>query len=153
MTEPKPNDAPLVFAAAAYLNAALDALRPYTGRLEVQSADIDRSVLEKALVGRTGYTLSGEQESLLVLRTEPPEGAADWTHEMGGAGNEFANTDQLVKWPLGVLWFSGEIDRYFSGWILLLKLANALESSGRTERVKRHCCGPLWAIWNPRTEP
>jgi outer membrane protein assembly factor BamB len=104
----------VVLHDAEYLNVALNALRPYTGCLQARGAALDRSEVESALEGRTGYALSEEQGRLEVHRIAPPMGAADWTHEMGGAGNEHANADQLVKWPLGVLWFSGEIDRYFT---------------------------------------
>ncbi|MCP4784674.1 MAG: PQQ-binding-like beta-propeller repeat protein [Fuerstiella sp.] len=104
----------VVLHDADYLNAALQALRPYNGRLELRGTDLGRSDSENVLQGRTGYVVAEKQGSLEVHRTTPPRGSADWTHEMGGAGNEYANADQLVKWPLGVLWFSGEIDRFFT---------------------------------------
>jgi outer membrane protein assembly factor BamB len=104
----------VVLHDAEYLNAALNAMRPYTGRLESLDANLDRSGIQNALKDRTGYVVAARQGAFEVRRTAPPKGFADWTHELGGAGNEYANADQLVKWPLGVLWFSGEIDRFFT---------------------------------------
>ena len=34
-------------------------------------------------------------------------GSADWTHEYGDASNTLMSQDELVKAPLGVLWFGG----------------------------------------------
>ncbi|HUT22982.1 MAG TPA: PQQ-binding-like beta-propeller repeat protein [Sumerlaeia bacterium] len=35
----------------------------------------------------------------------PLEGAGSWTHQYGDAGNPASSADQLVKAPIGVLWF------------------------------------------------
>ena len=96
------------------LDAALHALRPFTGQLQLPADARWRSRLEQLLARRDGYALSSDGGHLLVRRTAPPTGAADWTHEAGGAHNCFASPEQLVKWPLGVLWYSGDIDRYFT---------------------------------------
>lgn len=96
--------------------AALDLLRPYTGVLEVP-ADGDKkhvTVLRKLISERTGYTMAEDGGRVVVRRTAPPAGADDWTHEAGGAGNRFASSDRLVKWPLGLLWYSGDTDRFFT---------------------------------------
>jgi hypothetical protein len=34
-------------------------------------------------------------------------GSADWTHEYGDPANTLMSRDELVKAPLGVLWFGG----------------------------------------------
>lgn len=95
------------------LAAALDLLRPFTGRLELPDR-AHTGVLRDLLVERTGYVMQQDGERLTVLRTAPPQGADDWTHEPGGADNRFASSDRLVKWPLGVLWYSGDTDRFFT---------------------------------------
>ena len=94
------------------LSAALDALRPYTGRLLLPRQDADS--LRRILAGRKDYSVNLAGLEVTVQRTAPPAGSDTWTHEAGGAANGYANSEQLVKWPLGVLWYSGDIDRYFT---------------------------------------
>jgi hypothetical protein len=43
----------------------------------------------------------------LLLREGPLPGSADWTHEHADAANTRVSRDQLVKAPLGLLWFGG----------------------------------------------
>ena len=42
-----------------------------------------------------------------LVREGALPGSADWTHEYGDASNTLMSLDQLVKAPLGVLWFGG----------------------------------------------
>lgn len=42
-----------------------------------------------------------------VVRSGALPGSADWTHEYGDASNTLMSHDNLVKSPLGVLWFGG----------------------------------------------
>lgn len=98
----------------AELSMALDALRPYTGELRFVGGAGQAARVGRLLSARGGYAMRAEGEDLIVLRETPPKGADDWTHESGNAGNCFASEDQLVRWPLGVLWYSGDIDRYFT---------------------------------------
>ena len=101
-------------SAEAVLSSVLDTLRPFTGRLEWRADDLQRAVLERLLAKRTGYALEQNGGTMLVRRLNAPEGADDWTHEPSGPENAFASSDRLVKWPLGLLWYSGDIDRYFT---------------------------------------
>ena len=98
----------------ATLSFALDALRPYTGKLLLANGRRHADLLKRILVGRTGYAMPLEGKSVTVQRHAPPEGYANWTHEAGGPENCFASSDKLVKWPLGVLWYSGDVDRFFT---------------------------------------
>jgi len=98
----------------ATLSVALDALRPYTGKLLLHGGRRHTALLKQLLADRTGYAMRFEGKGVTVSRRTPPEGYADWTHEAGGPENCFASSDRLVKWPLGVLWYSGDIDRYFT---------------------------------------
>ena len=43
----------------------------------------------------------------MLSREGPLPGAADWTHEHADAANTRVSRDQLVKAPLGLLWFGG----------------------------------------------
>lgn len=96
------------------LSTTLDVLRPHTGELRLVGAAGQAARIGRHLSVRGGYAWQVDGEDLVVRRVAPPKGAADWTHEAGNAGNCFASADQLVKWPLGVLWYSGDIDRFFS---------------------------------------
>ncbi len=105
---------PLAANPRETLGAALDALRPYTGKLTPPPGEKYADLLAELAAAKKGYALSREDGRVAVLRKAPPEGAADWTHEMAGPGNRFSGSDKLVKWPLGVLWYSGDIDRFFT---------------------------------------
>lgn len=96
------------------LSAALDALRPHTGEMRFVDGAKHAARVARLLEDRRGYTSRAEGPDLVVRREAPPSGAANWTHEAGDAGNCFASQDKLVKWPLGVLWYSGDIDRFFT---------------------------------------
>jgi outer membrane protein assembly factor BamB len=101
-------------APEAVLTAALDLLRPYTGRLRLPNGRPFADLLERLLADRTGYAMRLDGPEITVDRRAPPEGADDWTHEAGGPDNAFANSDRLVQWPLAALWYSGDVDRYFT---------------------------------------
>ncbi|MCU0978302.1 MAG: PQQ-binding-like beta-propeller repeat protein [Pirellulaceae bacterium] len=98
----------------AILAAALDCLRPYSGQLVLPAGHVHAGIIERLLASRSGYAQQQDAAGLTVRRTSPPAGADDWSHESGGSANGFANSERLVKWPLGVLWYSGDIDRYFT---------------------------------------
>ncbi len=101
-------------APAKGLGAALDVLRPFGGDLALPANAERAAILENLLANREGYTLTRPAGRLRVRRESPPAGAADWTHEAGGPGNRFASSDRLVRWPLALLWYSGEVDRFFT---------------------------------------
>ncbi len=103
-------------AEAAGLSARLDAaklfdvLRPYGGTLclerppESHPALLDwtrAAALAKAVVKHEG------RWSLLV-RDGPLPGAASWTHEAADAACTFTSQDDLVRAPLGILWYGDE---------------------------------------------
>ncbi|MBN2451237.1 MAG: PQQ-binding-like beta-propeller repeat protein, partial [Lentisphaeria bacterium] len=94
-------------------DSILDAMRPYSGTLLLPPGwpDALPGSLPEA---RPEYVLERNAEKPTLRRLHPPPGAADWTHEAGSAANGFANAERRVKWPLGVLWYSGDIDRYFT---------------------------------------
>ena len=96
------------------LSVALDVLRPFTGTLHLSKADRYTELLKRLLADRTGYAMKLDPAGAVVRRQSAPEGADDWTHESGGPENCYASSDRLVKWPLGMLWYSGDVDRYFT---------------------------------------
>jgi outer membrane protein assembly factor BamB len=84
-------------------------LRPYGGLAMLPTSD-ER---HKALSGAIGAAqlaqakVSRDRELTLVRRVGALPGSADWTHEYGDPTNSLMSRDQLVKAPLGVLWFGG----------------------------------------------
>src|SRR5262249_21476483 len=56
------------------------------------------------LVGSRVATAAG---GVTLIREGALPGAANWTHEHADAANTRVSKDQLVKAPLGVLWFGG----------------------------------------------
>src|SRR5207237_496276 len=44
---------------------------------------------------------------MLLVREGSVPGSGNWTHEHGDAGNTRVSPDQVVKAPLGLLWFGG----------------------------------------------
>ena len=85
---------------------AFNILRPYGGALCLEALDrqarfadwVRAAALAKAVVKRDGPW------SLLV-RDGPLPGSAPWTHESCDAARTFCSQDELVKAPLGVLWY------------------------------------------------
>ncbi len=102
--------ASLLIAESAECAALLDWLRPHTGRLLLPRGKAH----ERLLAGRDGYSMQRDGDGVTILRDAPPKGADSWTHEAGGPANCYSSSDQLVRWPLAVLWYSGGVDRHFT---------------------------------------
>jgi len=96
------------------LASALDATRPVTGRMELLKRSNAIQMLQDLIASKSGYILTEESGQPVVLRQTPNPGSADWTHESGGPTNTFSNSEDLVRWPLATLWYSGDIDRFFT---------------------------------------
>ena len=74
-------------------------LRPYGGAACLLPG------VEAELPGTEAKPLPGG--GTLRVRTGPPKGAADWTHQYADAGNTLCSQDDRVRLPLGLLWFGG----------------------------------------------
>lgn len=84
-------------------------LRPYGGRaIFVCDDDSATQLANRIEQSELDQAELQVQESFAVL-TRPGDlpGAADWTHEYGDSANSLMSRDELVKAPLGVLWFGG----------------------------------------------
>ncbi|HUT34162.1 MAG TPA: PQQ-binding-like beta-propeller repeat protein [Planctomycetota bacterium] len=81
------------FPSKAVMDRLLNALRPYGGALCLDADDVsDASVLR---------------------RDGPLPGSAAWTHECADAARSYFSKDQLVKPPLGILWYGQEGENEF----------------------------------------
>ena len=101
-------------AAETAITAALSWLRPYSGRMLLAGGPRREEILKRLLAPQSGYALETANDRLVVQRESPPAGSGDWTHEAGGAANCYASAERHVQWPLGVLWYSDDVDRYFT---------------------------------------
>ncbi|NOZ39564.1 MAG: PQQ-binding-like beta-propeller repeat protein [Planctomycetes bacterium] len=91
------------------LRAMYESVRPYGGILWFPLAK-DREQVTEALSAadlEQVHLVSGEANVVLAKRVGPLPGSAPWTHLYGNAANTVKSDDQLVKLPLGVLWFGG----------------------------------------------
>lgn len=91
----------------AFVKEVFEVLRPYGGTAAMRMAPglaggwLDG--VPNAEIGRSrGYTLISKVGKL--------PGSDDWTHQFCDASQSNASGDELVKLPLGVLWFGGSRD-------------------------------------------
>ena len=89
------------------------ALRPYGGVACLALPQEARAAFEGAIAAANLEPAEVERsgEFVLLRRPGPLRGAALWTHESADAARSYASRDQLVKAPLGVLWY-GDGDGY-----------------------------------------
>lgn len=98
---------------APFSDAATRALfhstRPYGGRLVVAANAVNQQGLAQVVdeTELTGAEVQLSGDSVQLTRQGPLPGSADWTHEYGDPSNTLMSHDELVKAPLGVLWFGG----------------------------------------------
>jgi outer membrane protein assembly factor BamB len=92
-----------------FVESVFHVLRPYGGTvgLELTAAEHQRLTDLVAAAKPAGAELKRSGGLSLLVRAGALPGAADWTHEYGDAANTLMARDQLVKPPLGVLWFGG----------------------------------------------
>ncbi|UCG33691.1 MAG: PQQ-binding-like beta-propeller repeat protein, partial [Phycisphaerales bacterium] len=88
-------------------------LRPYGGVacLELPAAERRAFGSQVRAAGLLGAEVKLTRGYSLLRRAGAPPGSADVTHEGVDAANTFCSKDQLVRLPLGVLWFGGPTGR------------------------------------------
>jgi len=94
---------------AELLSTLYESTRPYDGRMWIRSRGRDKRRLAGTAAGLDleGARINRGWSHLLISRTGALEGAADWTHNYGDISNTVKSDDQIVKAPLGILWFGG----------------------------------------------
>lgn len=90
-------------------------LRPYGGTACVVTPDgKNAKLLSHASPGTLpGIKTRATENMVLVTREGPLPGSAVWSHETGDASRSFFSRDELVKAPLGVLWYGDGPDHGF----------------------------------------
>ena len=81
-----------------------DLPRPYRGVVWIAATDLRAQF---ANVDLAGLKVENLNNTLLLKRTGPVAGSANWTHQYGDVANTVCSNDQL-KPPLGILWFGEE---------------------------------------------
>jgi len=98
-------------AAAAYGNSFVEkmfhSLQPYGGKicLGAEALSLLQQAAAAGSMANADVRLSGN--FALLERAGALPGSADWTHNYADASNSVVSKDQLVKAPLGLLWFGG----------------------------------------------
>ncbi len=86
------------------VETAYSSLRPYGGKMFVVHGDYARAIEQLKL---PGAAMNQVGELTIITRAGALAGSANWTHENADAANTRVSRDQLVKAPMGVLWFGG----------------------------------------------
>lgn len=91
------------------LKAMFQTLRPFGGTacFPVQPARQKEIATILTSLQLPGAKIRFNDQWLLLVRDGPLPGTANWTHEHCDAANTRVSRDQLVRAPLGLLWFGG----------------------------------------------
>ncbi len=88
------------------LKRVFENLRPYGGQAWfVGDFDANQNLIKQAGLQNAHHGRLGDIS--VVSRRGALPGAGDWTHQYGNIQNTVKSDDNLVKLPLGVLWFGG----------------------------------------------
>jgi len=100
----------MVFSGGGYTDdqimRAFNSLRPYGGAAFFAGTGDDFRESFNILSHENGEMIT-EDDYTLVLRSGSLPGSSQWTHQYGSASNRTYSDDNLVKPPLGTLWFGG----------------------------------------------
>ena len=91
------------------LNGIFESTRPYDGKIWIKARGRVKRALKKDIAGLDlyGADLRKGLGYVKISRTGALEGAANWTHNYGDIANTVKSDDDIVKAPLGILWFGG----------------------------------------------
>ncbi len=91
------------------LNRIYESTRPYGGKVIIKTNGKEQELLMKTLkeLKLPGAEALEERGHVLLTRPGALEGSSPWTHNYGNIANTVKSDDQLVKAPLGILWFGG----------------------------------------------
>lgn len=93
------------------LKHVFQALRPYGGVLVLPTTETQHQSIQQLLEQHAetfeGAKLERQGNLTFLRRVGPLPKSGEWSHQYGDATNSVVSKDQLVKAPLGVLWFGG----------------------------------------------
>lgn len=87
----------------------LSAARPYDGKIIIMAKGKEKEEALKRFssAGFEDFMVAEGKDYCLFARTGPLKGSSTWTHNYGNIANTVKSDDELVKAPLGILWFGG----------------------------------------------
>ncbi|HOV75616.1 MAG TPA: PQQ-binding-like beta-propeller repeat protein [Candidatus Hydrogenedentes bacterium] len=90
-----------------------ECLRPYGGSACMAAGRNTAEILEKTVAGADlhGAQVERKGDYVLLRRTGPLPGSADWTHHYADASNSLVSRETRVRAPLGMLWFGGSSNK------------------------------------------
>jgi len=84
--------------------------RPFGGKIWIEGT-VDKLAEYPESINKGVYEglkiEKGNVSRLLLTRACAPKGSSNWTHQYGNMANTIKSDDELVKLPLGILWFGG----------------------------------------------
>lgn len=88
-------------------DTVFDCLRPYGGVACASGSPEDRRRIEQIVEGEAfpGASVRQVGELVLLTRTGPLPGAADWSHAEANPAGTGASEDESIRAPMSVLWF------------------------------------------------
>lgn len=91
------------------LEQVYETTRPYGGKIVLNFKPKEQKQLMKRFseLSFPGLVALSESGIDMLSRSGPLPGASPWTHNNGNIANTVKSDDQLVKAPLGILWFGG----------------------------------------------
>ena len=81
-----------------------NSLRPYGGTAILP---LDQQQHDQLVAEHGQFELERVDHVSYLVRAGALPGSADWTDEYSNAANTLASKDQLVRAPLGLLWYGG----------------------------------------------
>ncbi len=85
-----------------------ETMRPFGGTACLLAPGVNKGLANIVDEVKLANAVVAEKSGLtLLIRNGPLPGSANWTHEHADPANTRVSKDQLVKAPLGVLWFGG----------------------------------------------
>lgn len=90
-----------------FAEAAFHTLRPYGGVACMWGLPADRSRIEEIARGEAfpGASVRETDTFVLLARSGPLPGAADWSHAEANAASTGASEDTFIRSPMSLLWF------------------------------------------------
>jgi len=91
------------------LNLIFESARPYGGKILIRAKGKEKDYLSRSFkeMDLYGAELVLNKGFTIISRNGPLEGTDNWTGNYGDVANTLKSDDNLVKAPLGILWFGG----------------------------------------------
>ncbi len=86
-----------------------ESTRPYGGKIWISVKGEDRKTAIQTVdeLNPFGAEIVTGKGFAMITRTGSLKGSANWTHNYGDIANTVKSDDEIVKAPLGILWFGG----------------------------------------------